>query len=188
MSYCFEEIGTFELTQPILRVSDPCYNKDVWCSLVLPNAKVGTWEAAVSYVDSDSWGHRVAALAVRHAHGPFFENFANPENLPVLGGYPKNNIHLNNSLAGVDSGQCGFFDDLFYGDDDVCKNMEITVDYGSPWYNMCCDTTLSEEKCGVVPYGAVSSSGVGDGAYGLYYMLKDGQVVAAMLQFMFPGE
>ena len=106
----------------------------------------------------------------------------------VLGGYPKNNIHLNNSLAGVDSGQCGFFDDLFYGDDDVCKNMEITVDYGSPWYNMCCDTTLSEEKCGVVPYGAVSSSGVGDGAYGLYYMLKDGQVVAAMLQFMFPGE
>lgn len=187
-SYCFEDIGSFDLTQPDMRVSDPCYKKDIWCSLTLPNCKTGTWDAAVAHVDSDSWGHRVAALAVRHTNGPSFMQFMNTENLPAHPCHPRAGIKMFDADAGVDSGQCGFFDNRFYGDDAVCKNMALTADYGNPWYNMCCDATSDDDKCGIVPYGVVSCSGVGDGGYPLYYIEKDGQVVAAMLQFMEPDE
>lgn len=184
--YLFEDIGSFDLTQPIMRVSDPCYEKDVWCSLTLPNCKTGTWVAAVAYVDSDSWGRRVAALTVRHADGPSSMRFMDTGRLPSRPNRPMYDIKMFNEEAGVDSGQCGFFDDKFFGDDDVCKNMTLIADYGNPWYNMCCDATSDGNKCGIVPYGAVSCSGVGDGGYPLFYIEKDGRVVAAMLQFIEP--
>ena len=38
-------LGEFELTGPNLRVSDPCYERNVWCCGVLSNCVVGTWEA-----------------------------------------------------------------------------------------------------------------------------------------------
>lgn len=177
--FTFESIGSFELTQPNMRVSDPCFNKDVWCSRVLPNCQPGTWEAAIAHIDSNFWGHRVGALVVRHTDGPAFKRFESVRFDRV----PKG-IEIFPDDAGVDSGQCGFFDDAFFRDDKDCEGIETTVDYGSPWYNVCCDITLSEEMGGIIPHGAVSSSGAGDGGYPIYYIEKDGQVAAAMLQFL----
>ena len=50
-------LGEFELTGPNLRVSDPCYERNVWCCGVLSNCVVGTWEAAKSVVDEGAGGH-----------------------------------------------------------------------------------------------------------------------------------
>ena len=58
----FLHIGEFELTASRLRVSDPCYSPDVWCSGVL-DAKPGTWEAAVLQFTNEQtggWGVRNA--------------------------------------------------------------------------------------------------------------------------------
>ena len=64
----FLHIGEFELTASRLRVSDPCYSPDVWCSGVL-DAKPGTWEAAVLQFTNEQtggWGVRNAIIAVKH--------------------------------------------------------------------------------------------------------------------------
>lgn len=176
--YLFEDIGSFELTQPNMRVSDPCYDKNVWCSLVLHKCRPGTWNAAAAKVDSPTWGTRVAALAVCHSDFPSLTKFEK------IGTILPDGVVKIRKTAGVDSGQCGFFDESFYRDNDICKDMDLSVDYGEPWYNLCCETTLDGKMCGIIPHGAVSRSGVGDGAYPLYYIIKDRQVVAAMLQFM----
>lgn len=74
--------------------------------------------------------------------------------------------------GGVDSGQFGFFDKDFYRNDESAKDLpkaDFGVNYdreeGDQWYRACCKLTLGEEGYGVLPNGAVSSSGYGDGSY-----------------------
>jgi hypothetical protein len=74
---------------------------------------------------------------------------------------------------GVDSGQAGFFDAEFYiGGDD------------QKFYDQVCDLTLNGDNAGVIAFGAVSSSGWGDGCYELQTIRHDGEVVAARIVFM----
>lgn len=62
----FIDLGEFEMTSPVMRVSDPCYERDVWCCGTLDHCKLGTWEAGVLKTDESEWGTRCAVLAVRH--------------------------------------------------------------------------------------------------------------------------
>ena len=69
----FINLGEFEMTSPVMRVSDPCYERDVWCCGTLDHCKLGTWEAGVLKTDEGEWGTRCAVLAVRHKDtGPDF--------------------------------------------------------------------------------------------------------------------
>lgn len=40
-------LGGFEMTSQTMRVSDPCYDRDVWCCGTFGKCKTGTWEAGV---------------------------------------------------------------------------------------------------------------------------------------------
>jgi hypothetical protein len=51
-------LGTFKLTADLLRVTDPCYSKDIHCLGTIP-ALPGDWKAAVFYRDERDWGTRV---------------------------------------------------------------------------------------------------------------------------------
>ena len=62
----FIDLGEFEMTSPVMRVSDPCYERDVWCCGTVDHCKLGTWEAGVLKTDEGEWGTRCAVLAVRH--------------------------------------------------------------------------------------------------------------------------
>ena len=62
----FIDLGEFEMTSPVMRVSDPCYERDVWCCGTVDHCKLGTWEADVLKTDEGEWGTRCAVLAVRH--------------------------------------------------------------------------------------------------------------------------
>ena len=64
----------------------------------------------------------------------------------------------------MDSGQAGIFDASHYDDDSIFRE-KAACNYGTEWYNHCCDITLSWPCAGVLPYGVVSSSGFGDGGY-----------------------
>jgi hypothetical protein len=98
--------------------------------------------------------------------------------------------------VGVDSGQAGIFDVDHYKDDSVFGNKKpkferSTLDEsGNKWYAFCCDATLyTKYTAGVIPYGAVSSSGFGDGGYPcIYWTDESGEIVKVAIGFIFDEE
>jgi hypothetical protein len=47
-------------------VSDPCYDRDIWCMTVLKNVKPGRWEVRASIDTIDTWGERCYVLELFH--------------------------------------------------------------------------------------------------------------------------
>ena len=169
------ELGEFAMTRNVARISDPCYEKDTWCSGTIDNCKIGMWKSKVIKSDEGDWGNRVAYLIAWH------EDTKEPN--PETTGWNKREIDV-----GVDSGQAGIFDDYHFKVDESIKGVErigkeeaICVD--EPWYSICCDRTLSDVGAGVIPFGCVSSTGYGDGSYEASSLEKDGEVVAIMIDY-----
>jgi hypothetical protein len=209
------KIGEFVSNSGSLRISDPCYERDTWCSGVVNNCLTGKWEAFIDKQVKKGWGDRVTRLTVRAvgAEG---------------NGYSE---HLKIDV-GVDSGQAGIFDDKLYlsnmktphlltgGKEYHRKQYEFRLeelqsldrtstendlidrridqviahlteyDEASPgssvdFYDVCCDKTLSNLGAGTVEYGAVSSSGFGDGSYSAYAAYTDdGKVCEIYIDFI----
>lgn len=151
-------LGEFEVTSGRLRVTDPCYNKDTWCSGVL-NVPNGTWVSHLMMSDEGGWGTRVAIILIVKKDSQ---------------GYEKD-WSLTNIDVGVDSGQAGFFDDAKYPED---------PHEDDAFYDSVCNLTLGPNSGGVLPFGAVSSSGYGDGGYNCYVSYVNGEIVAAKIVFI----
>ena len=154
-----KELGNFNIKSK-MRVSDPCYTPDVWCTGVL-NAKAGTWDAAALILDNEAtggWGERVAALAVKHGDCPIPLS-VETINSVVESPFPmeSQDWKIADFEVGVDSGQAGFYDE----DNFVSHNGGQNDD----WYDRMCNITLSREKAGTFSDGVVSRSGYGDGGY-----------------------
>lgn len=130
-------LGDFEMTSQTMRVSDPCYDRDVWCCGTFGKCKTGTWEAGVLKTDMGDWGVRCAVLAVRHKEtGPDYSVIRQRKVYQMKDGWLEQPIDV-----GVDSGQAGFYDEAFYQDNSIFKGMpEPEHDYGDLWYNHACDT------------------------------------------------
>ncbi len=162
-------LGSFELTQPTLRVTDPCYDVDTWCAGTT-QALPGKWTAQ-SLIGPTDWDSRTHLLQIHHesVQDAGIRKYADLEKL---------DIH-----AGVDSGQCGFFDDALYPRDAASFEYEDGTFYGD-----CCSSTLSEALPGgnvVRNMGAVTSSGFGDGGYNVYVERNaNGDIVLAQLLFI----
>jgi len=145
------KIGEFEVTGNVLTVSDPCYEPGTWCAGEIPDAKPGIWEAHIGIRHDKKWGDRVAYLAACRKECP---------NKKLLAEYPAP------FEVGVDSGQAGIFDRAHYQDASVVTPVPNPISKEYPWYSACCHQTLkTEHQAGVIPYGVVSSSGMGDGGY-----------------------
>lgn len=175
-------LGDFEMSSPVMRASDPCYDRDVWCCGSFGNCAVGTWEGAALIVDQGDWGKRVAVLAARHKElGPDFTSIRDPKVYLMQNGWVEESFEV-----GVDSGQAGLFDEAHYQDDAVFDGMpKPEHEYGDRWYNHCCDITLSDLSAGTLPYGVVSSSGYGDGAYVCYtHVGAEGKIDFAFIVFI----
>ncbi len=162
--------GVFELTQPTLRVTDPCYGADTWCATTL-EALPGNWTAQ-TLVGPTAWLTRVWVLQVHHD--------SLGTDVPLKDWHKLEATGIN---AGVDSGQCGFFDDARYPRDAA----QLAHEPGT-FYRACCDATLNENNPGgktIRNMGAVSSSGFGDGGYNVYVERNArGEVVLAQLVFI----
>lgn len=151
------ELGTFELTREVLIVSDPCYDVQTGCLGHIFDAKLGIWKATVGIKDEGEWGRRVAFLAAFHSDSPDISELAS---------------HEAGFAVGVDSGQAGIFDCNHYRDNDLFPGQN-EGSFGDPWYSYCCNQTLkTEHQAGVIPYGAVATSGYGDGAYQCFYYTR----------------
>lgn len=156
----------FEITSGNMLVTDPCYDKneeDLKCQAKLP-AKNGTWLATAEYSDEDAWGRRVSRIIAWHEsnrNGAF--SFC---------------TKMYSVDIGVDSGQAGFFDYDKYPADprDEINEREF--------YTPVSDLTLASDF-GTIDFGAVSSSGFGDGGYDLYVDKNDsGEAIAVWIEFI----
>lgn len=168
----------FEVVSGVVRVTDPCYDPTTWCSAEVKKVKNGKWNASVRKSNEQMWGERCAELFVWHSDHKQEEVFNGMKRVEI-----KEEI-------GVDSGQAGVFDAKFYKDDKSVKGVERIGNHApicadEPWYSICCDRTLSDQSWGTIPYGAVSSSGFGDGGYtGYKYLNSKGEVVGIKIVFI----
>jgi hypothetical protein len=143
-----------------VRVSDPCYGTDVWCSGVVDNVKEGTYIVDVHMSDEGMWGDRVKSLTVIHSE---FDGHTT--------------IERANFTVGVDSGQAGIYDEDYY------NQYHTEDDCDRDWYGEVCDLTnpfgTKDGKC------VVSSSGFGDGGYDCYLLKdKNNEVVGFQIVFI----
>lgn len=143
-----QALGTFEIVSGSMIVSDPCYEAGLWCCNKLERVRRGAWEAETNIVNEAPWGKRVA---LRSAHHEAFDEAGC-------------SLETADFDVGVDSGQAGFFDAVHYRDAGVFPDASDKAD-AEEWYKRCCQLTLSPMLSGVLPYGVVSASGYGDGAY-----------------------
>lgn len=163
-----------------VRVSDPCYDNDVWCKTKLTDVLPGKYNVFVEKGDELGWGMRVKSLRVIH------EDFSDT------------NMWEEHSEIGVDSGQAGIFCETSYRNDTIAESI-VTPDSkfdlpgrdseGDVWYLKMCNFTLSEDQCGVYDTGVVTSSGIGDGGYPLDIIReKNGYIVGMKITYLFDEE
>lgn len=149
---------TFKIVSGKMVITDPCYTLPTWCQGVVENVRNGVWTADV---EIDSQSGRVSAIYC-------YNNEAYIQN-NSLAGFLAAAPHLP-FVIGVDSGQAGFFDYDHYRNDDSIGDSPL-ADYISngKFYAACCACTYNDKdhsvRFGTIPYGAVSSSGYGDGSY-----------------------
>jgi hypothetical protein len=155
----------FNVTSGKMVCSDPCYTLDTWCLGVINNVKNGKWEADIANSNEGDWGDRISHLWVFNVDA-VIDNPKLKQDIETFKG------HTLPFSFGVDSGQFGFFDFANYRNDESAKDLkkyEFGDDFdrqeGDVWYRACCDLTLGDKHWGVIPFGAVSSSGFGDGSY-----------------------
>jgi len=146
-------IGIFHITSGDVIISDPCYEKGIWCQGVLHNVMKGEWKAYLLESDNDD-DIRVAELIV------------------VKKEYDMKDIDTwieSNFPIGVDSGQCGIFDKSLYPNGETGE-----YGYNDTFYGKCCNITELDGG-GVLEFGVVSSSGYGDGGYTCFYATVPGE-------------
>jgi hypothetical protein len=176
---------TFNIESGKMVCSDPCYSIPTWCQGVMENVKTGEWVAGIETSDEGVFGERISRLWVYNLES----SIMNPLLISQIESFQGDELSFS---AGVDSGQFGFFDFKHYRNDESAKDLE-KVDFGEnydresgdEWYRACGKLTLGDESWGLLPFGVVSSSGFGDGAY----MVKgikddDGEYVAFCVEFI----
>ena len=161
MNIIEKNIGTITLSGKIV-ISDPCYDRDTWCMITDFPVKPGKYDVQVAYSDEGDFGVRIAALLLIHTES---------KNI-------KSNEWSSVECVGVDSGQCGIFDDAIYPHKKDHQDFE-------PFYDECCKLTLRDEQCGILNNGSgvVTSSGYGDGSYEFLAVIRDGENVALILNY-----
>lgn len=186
----YSRVGAFELSQPKMLVSDPCYDKGDYGATEVNGCKTGEWLSSLN-VNRYEWDidgtiqkdERVAAIFVRHEsiksdsvfNGIVFKN-------GIIQYTAEWNLLSEN--IGVDSGQAGIFDASKYGDNDLF-DAEGRCGFGDKWYSNCCDLTLEGHGGIVANMGVCAASGFGDGAYILWgHKAKDGRYDAMVLFFL----
>jgi hypothetical protein len=163
-----ENIGEFQMESGKMIVTDPCYEKGTWCQGVLDNVKNGKWEAFIEtsgYIKN--WGNRVSSLFV------------------VSDGYKiKSDWEKQEFEVGVDSGQAGCFDEKYFPQKWFNDPAVSILSVYDNFYNKCCDITCSSKQAGCISFGAVSSSGYGDGVYTCCVEKEDGEIKAVWINYI----
>lgn len=160
-------LGSFQQTSTQMAATDPCYDSDVPNDIrgILSNVKTGTWNA---YAVSSKHDSSVMELQVLHES-------CSPES-----GDSSVWMRLEGFQVGVDSGQAGFFDNAKYPYGNLGEYSEK-----ESFYRKASELTIDGAGGIVDNFGAVTSSGDGDGCYECYALYDDQDgIVGAKIIFL----
>lgn len=152
-----KKIGT-KYFEGVIDITDPCYSKDVWCRM---NATVKAGE-----YDCYIW---------RHTDKGFYNGEEYKDvRVGVIGIYLNGIIPPQRSMEdigsiGVDAGLAGFFMNKPDYNDDEWSDFCDSIRNGDAW--------IKDE-------GFFSSSGYGDGFYGVYANKVNGEITALEIRFI----
>lgn len=140
-------------------ITDPCYNKDVWCRM--NNVKISEGEYAC-YV----WRHTDKG---KYEDGtPYSYLLVGAIGIYRNGDIPRQKDMEEIGSIGVDAGLAGFFHNK--------------PDYSDEEWGRFCDRVRNGDAW-LIEDGFYSSSGYGDGCYGVYAYKQDGAITALELRF-----
>lgn len=161
-------LGEFEIESAKILLTDPCYQHEEYSESDASYAEKGIWKADAIQVYDESWGNRITLLYAHHEN--HLQAALNQPGWETL-----------EYGTGVDSGQAGFFDLKYFNDANQIKEaLENPLTGKNLWYDYCCHKTLDTDiGAGTIPFGVVSSSGLGDGYYPAYGQ-KDGDSFIAL--------
>lgn len=165
-------VGKFNVTDGIIDITDPCYEKDTWCAMFDVKIKPGTYYCYIDMVNFPSLyteennneikrieDERIMTLTIKHEE--FIEK-------PL-----KRWININTNIC-VDAGLCGFY------------NHKPNFEKENDWLAFCNNLKTVDGKfatCDLRPYGITVSSGFGDGCYSAYKSTKENEIIALQLRF-----
>ena len=165
MTQIRKTLGFFLVSGNKIHVSDPCYDYTCSGATTLDNVLSGEYLATITFCNMKSW--ETSTLSINHV------DYANvsPENF------------IGNVT--VDSGQIGFFDDLYYRQNQGGKFGDTDSFYG-----FACSLTLSKNHGGIIHNrGVVSDTAFGDGTYNLFCAINHAKkIVAASIVFVTDDE
>ena len=141
-------------------ITDPCYDRDVWCRMNDVEIVPGEYECYVEMASNDEtagWGERVATIGIR------LPNVAEDAWYDYLG------------EIGVDAGMAGFFE----------KKPDYTDD---EWRDFCEELDRRTNNAYLLDVGFFSNSGYGDGGYGVYGVKTADGIVALKIEFIPPED
>lgn len=140
-------------------ITDPCYSRDVWCRMNDVKIKEGDYTCIVWYQNEKAeHGGRLHSYNVVGIIGIYLDGVIPPQKaMEEIGS------------IGVDAGLAGFFHNKPDYDNGAWADFCDRVSHGDAW--------LTED-------GFFSSSGHGDGGYGVFAHKVDGEIVALEIRFL----
>ncbi len=182
-------IGEFEVKSGKMLVADPGSNIGTSCAGTLENVRNGIYYAAVLHNDFSDCNMRNYSLIIIHS-----SLVQTPDNFDyVYAVLDKHSFKATDFDIIVDSGQAGFFDlaafrqdSIITEDTPICNEIPVSGEAGERFYSACCyQTQKTEINAGVIPCGAVSTSGSGNGVYACFVAGNDeNELFAAALKFI----
>lgn len=167
-----EMVGEIELDN-VVSISDPCYDRNVWCRTTLKHMKTGNWFVYACLDTLNAWGKRCYILELFHESTRAFCE----------------KQWIKYGEVGVDSGTMSVFNDGDYRrKNGSSEDFESDQNAKETFLEQCYQ--LADKYVGVFnvngkAVGVVCSSGIGDGSYPLYVHLDEfAQYDAIKISFM----
>lgn len=164
----FTDVGYLSIDNGKIDVTDPCYDRDVWCRVNDVEVVPGKYVCQIEKQNDGIFGRGVSAIRIALCNSDFSKS--NPERLEWF------------DSIGVDAGLAGFFvspkkdytdsewSDLCHWMYDNAKASEWNSDKDNDFY--------------ITDAGFFSSSGYGDGEYDVYVEKSEGKIVAVEIRFI----
>lgn len=140
-------------------ITDPCYSKDVWCRMNDVKIKKGEYTCMVWHqTDKGEYDGKPYAHKVVGIIGIYLD-----------GVVPAQKAMKEIGSIGVDAGMAGFFHHKPDYDDAAWAGFCKRVSHGDAW---------------MIEDGFYSTSGYGDGGYGVFAHQQDGEITALEIRFL----
>lgn len=167
---------TFEIKNGYFRVGDPCHQNEDHC--VVFKVKNGIWNCRVE--TEEKYNNISIVKFIAEADQPPVDDYAKAMSMLLGRSMEDGGLKKSSEPTLIESGVVGFFDYYAYGLESVVQGVERRSDKvvceDQPYYSICCDRVLSEDKWGEIPFGCVCSAG-DVGYYQVNYYSNNSNVI-----------